>query len=103
MKYRKLPMILAAAMLLGPGTSVIAATEDEAVRKAEEEKLQAQLEAEYKKALADVEKERQAAEASMEKAHRQLKLVSEQRKQQSSIVARHTLPNRQKWPKCTTN
>jgi len=79
MKYRKLPMILAAAMLLGPGTSVIAATEDEAVRKAEEEKLQAQLEAEYKKALADVEKERQAAEASMEKAHRQLKLVSEQR------------------------
>ena len=79
MKYSKLPMILAAAMLLGLGTSALAATEDESVRKAEEEKLQAQLEAEYKNALANVEKERQAAEVSMKKARKQLHLVSEQR------------------------
>ena len=79
MKYRKFPMVLAAALLLGLGTTATAATEDEAVRMAEKEKQQAQLEAEYKKALADVEKERQAAKVSMEKANRQLKLASESR------------------------
>ena len=78
MKYSKLPMILAAAMLLGFGTSATAATEDEVVRKAEEEKLQAQLEAEYEKALANVKKERQAAQVSMKKAREQLHVVSEQ-------------------------
>ena len=76
MKYRKSTIILAAVLLLGLGTTATAATKDEAAVKAEEAKLQAQLEAEYKKALAGVEKDRRAAEISMEKAHRQLKQVS---------------------------
>jgi C-terminal processing protease CtpA/Prc len=79
MKYRKSPMILATVLLLGLGTTATAATEDEAAVKAQEAKLQAQLEVEYKKALADVEKDRHAAEVSMEKARRQLKLLAEQR------------------------
>ena len=88
MKYHKSPMILSAVLLLGLGTAATAATEDEAAVKAEEAKLQAQLEAEYKKALAGVEKDRRAAEISMEKAHRQLKQVSEQREKASKADAK---------------
>jgi C-terminal processing protease CtpA/Prc len=88
MKYHKFPMILAAVLLLGLGTMATAATEDEAAVKAQEAKLQAQLEAEYKKALADVEKDRHAAEVSMEKARRQLKLLAEQRAKASKADAK---------------
>ena len=87
MKYHKFPMLLATALLLGIGTTATATTEDDAASKAEEVKLQAQLEAEYKKALADVEKDRHAAEASMEKAHKQLKLVAGQREKTSKANA----------------
>jgi len=87
MKYRKSLMLLAAALLLSLGTTAIAATEDEAAMKAEEAKLQAQLEAEYKKALAGVEKDRHAAEVSMEKARRQLKLLAGQRAKASKADA----------------
>lgn len=88
MKYHKSPMMLAAVLLLGLGTMATAATEDEAAVKAQQAKLQAQLETEYKKALADVEKDRHAAEVSMEKAHRQLKLLAEQRAKASKADAK---------------
>ena len=88
MKYHKSPMILSAVLLLGLGTAATAATEDEAAVKAEEAKLQSQLETEYKKALAGVENDRRAAEISMEKAHRQLKQVSEQREKASKADAK---------------
>jgi C-terminal processing protease CtpA/Prc len=88
MKYHKSPMILAAVLLLGLGATATAATEDDAVRKAEEEKMQTQLEAEYKKALANVEKDRHEAEVSMGKARRQLKLLAEQRAKASKADAK---------------
>ncbi len=88
MKYHKSPMILAAVLLLGLGATATAATEDDAVRKAEEEKMQTQLEAEYKKALANVEKDRHEAEVSMGKARRQLKMLAEQRAKASKADAK---------------
>jgi len=88
MKYRESMMVIAAALLLGLGTTATAATDDEAARQAEEAELQAKLEAEYEKALVDVEKDRQTAEASIKKAREQLQLVSEQRQQASEAKTR---------------
>jgi len=87
MKYHTLLIVVAAALLLGLGTTATAA-DDEAVIQAEEAELQAALEAEYKKALADVEKDRHTAEASIEKAREQLRLASGQREQASKANAK---------------
>jgi len=76
-------MLLIVALLLGLGSTVISASGDEPLTKAEEAELQAKLEAGHKKALADAEQGRQAAEASIEKARKQLRLVSEQHHQAS--------------------
>jgi C-terminal processing protease CtpA/Prc len=86
MNYHKPLIVLATALLLGLGTTAMAATQDEtasaakeAASAAEEAEQQARLEAEYKQALAEVEKQRHAAETSMAKAREQLDTASKQR------------------------
>lgn len=80
MKYRNTLMITVTALLLCLGTTPGVSADEEAVVKAEEAELQAQLEAEYEKAMSVAEKQRLAAEASVEKAREQLQLASEQSK-----------------------
>jgi C-terminal processing protease CtpA/Prc len=86
MNYHKPLIVLATALLLGLGTTAMAATQDEtasaakeAASAAEEAERQADLEAEYKQALAEVEKQRHVAETSMAKAREQLDTASKQR------------------------
>lgn len=79
MNFRNSLMTLAAALLLGLGTSAIAATDDASASKAEAAELAAQLEADYKEALSAAETDREAAEISMAKAREQLQLAAEQR------------------------
>ena len=90
MKYRNTLMVFAAALLLGPGIMASASADDESANKAEEAKLQAQLEAEYEKAMSVAEKQRLAAEASIVKAREQLHEASEHQKQtaEESVRAR---------------
>lgn len=80
MRYHSPLMVLATVLLLlGSGSTAIAATEDESARKAEADELRHQLETEYKKALSAAEKDRHAAEAAMQNARVHLHLVSTQR------------------------
>ncbi len=78
MKYSNNLISLAIALLFGMTTTVMAASDEEAVLQAEEKELQAQLEVEYKKALSEAERKRHAAEVSIKKAREQLHHVSKQ-------------------------
>ena len=98
MNYHKPLMILATTLFIGQiglvSTASGAANEEAAIQaeqaqvKAEEARLQAQLEAEHKKALVKVEKQRQTAEASIVKARKQLRLVAEEREKASAADKR---------------
>lgn len=80
MKYRNTLLITITALLLSLGGITSVSADEEAVAKAEEAQLQAQLELEYKKAMSEAEQQRLAAEASVEKAREQLQRASEQSK-----------------------